>query len=57
MKRIGLLLAMGFCLAFALPTLLLIDATGLWSDELVRAGATGAPEGAALGRRSGYEPP
>ena len=38
MKRIGLLLVMAFCLAFALPTLLLIDATALWSDEFYSVG-------------------
>ena len=38
MKRIWLFLVMVLCLAFAVRTLLLIDATALWSDELYSVG-------------------
>ena len=38
MKLIWLFLVMVLCLAFAVRTLLLIDATALWSDELYSVG-------------------
>ena len=38
MKRIWLFLVMVICLAFAVRTLFLIDATALWSDELYSVG-------------------
>ena len=38
MRRIWLFLVMVLCLAFAVRTLLLIDATALWSDELYSVG-------------------
>ena len=38
MKRIWLFLVMVLSLAFAVRTLLLIDATALWSDELYSVG-------------------
>ena len=43
MKRLWLLLVMALCLAFALRTLLLIDATALWSDELYSVGKSFQP--------------
>ena len=38
MKRSCLVLVVVLCLAFGLRTLLLIDATALWSDELYSVG-------------------
>ena len=38
MKCIWLFLVMVICLAFAVRTLFLIDATALWSDELYSVG-------------------
>ena len=35
MKRSWLVLVLALCLAFGLRALLLIDATALWSDELL----------------------
>ena len=43
MKRIWLFLVMVLCLAFAVRTLLLIDATALWSDELYSVGKSFQP--------------
>jgi mannosyltransferase len=43
MKRLWLLLVMALCLAFALRTVLLIDATALWSDELYSVGKSFQP--------------
>ncbi|EAU75530.1 hypothetical protein [Synechococcus sp. RS9916] len=46
--RLGLVLVVLVCSVFALRALLLIDATGLWSDELYTVGKSFQPSYAAL---------
>ena len=46
--RVGLALVVLICSVFALRALLLIDATGLWSDELYTVGKSFQPSYAAL---------
>ena len=48
MMRPWLLLVVGVCGAFALRTLLLIDATALWSDELYSVGKSFQPSLSAM---------
>ena len=48
MKRSWLVLVVGFCLAFGLRALLLIDATALWSDELYSVGKSYQPSFSSL---------
>ena len=46
--RLGLMLVVLVCSVFALRALLLIDATGLWSDELYTVGKSFQPDYGAL---------
>ena len=46
--RLGLVLVVLVCSVFALRALALIDATGLWSDELYTVGKSFQPSYAAL---------
>jgi len=48
MKRSWLVLVAALCLAFGLRALLLIDATGLWSDELYSVGKSFQPSFGSL---------